>query len=80
MHRVLHIFELLRTIFDALIDDNKERTLVNVACTTKTFLEPALDSLWRQIDDLKIILKLLPADAITRDQLTKLYYVRRCFA
>lgn len=76
MHRALYVCELLRTIFDSLISDNAEKSTLSAACATTIWLEPALDSLWREIDDFKILLKLWPAEALTRDSATGSYYVR----
>ncbi|KAG8928290.1 hypothetical protein FRC01_006173 [Tulasnella sp. 417] len=74
MHRALYVCELLRAIFDSLISDNAEQSTLSAACATTIWLEPALDSLWREIDDFKILLKLWPADALTRDSATGGYY------
>ncbi|KAG8910318.1 hypothetical protein FRC00_008419, partial [Tulasnella sp. 408] len=74
MHRALYVCELLRTIFDSLISDNAEKSTLSAACATTIWLEPALDSLWREIDDFKILLKLWPAEALTRDSATGSYY------
>ncbi|KAG9016044.1 hypothetical protein FRB90_003707 [Tulasnella sp. 427] len=74
MHRALYVCELLRTIFDSLIAHNAERSTLSAALATTIWLEPALDSLWRNLDDFKILLKLWPTDALTRDSATRSYY------
>ncbi|KAG8895078.1 hypothetical protein FRB99_000770 [Tulasnella sp. 403] len=74
MHPALCISEILSVIFDFLLKGGGEGSLVNAACTTSIFLEPALDRLWRNLDDFKILIKVWPLDALARDQVTKLSY------
>lgn len=46
---------------DAVIIDLSRRNLLHIAQTCKAFLEPALDRLWRSLDSLFPLLKILPA-------------------
>jgi hypothetical protein len=65
---------LLRRIFEYFIPDyplyeaqvNKQH-LLWAALTSRTFLEPALDTLWSSMNSLIPLLKLLPAFQLVRD-------------
>lgn len=63
---------ILQRIFDHLIPeyppfDASKQHLLWVALTTRSFLEPALDSLWATMTSLIPLLKLLPAFQLVRD-------------
>jgi hypothetical protein len=68
-HSVLTDPALLRAIFEHLIDAKDERDVVvharsqllRLATCCKAFSEPALDLLWRKMDDLLPLLKILPS-------------------
>jgi hypothetical protein len=54
-HKALQIVEILKLVFDYLDHD---RTLSAVAVACKVFKNPALDILWRDMDDLLPLLAL----------------------
>ena len=54
--RALSVPELVGCIVDAVADD---LTLLQLSITSKTFLELALDKLWREIDNLKPLIDIL---------------------
>jgi hypothetical protein len=63
--------EILLDIFDTVIDDNfngrKSRaTLAALARTCRTFKEPALDTLWKNIDGFEPLISSLPEGVVKR--------------
>ena len=68
MHRALLIQDTVHQILENLSPRNltnpipklTRATLLSVALTCRSFLDPALDSLWYSIDDLEVLFKLLP--------------------
>lgn len=75
MHRALRIPELLYAVFELLIADKCERSTASAATSCRTFFEPAMDVLWKDIDDITVLFKLWPPSALMRDNITKLNYV-----
>ncbi|KAF6753330.1 hypothetical protein DFP72DRAFT_902766 [Ephemerocybe angulata] len=84
MNRCLLIHEILCAICDNLEDSE----LVSAALTTKAFLEPALNSLWRELDSFRPIVSCLPPmddiwvvkegpSSFTGGQPTQILYPRR---
>lgn len=69
MHNCLKISEILTVIIEHAYSDPDSRpviatrTLVALALTCKTFLEPALDRLWHEQQTLVPLVKTLPVDA-----------------
>ncbi|KAI0045274.1 hypothetical protein FA95DRAFT_135586 [Auriscalpium vulgare] len=65
MHRCLQISEILHEVVEYLAADSRHKgTLANLACTSKLFLEPALDALWRDLDDLYPLVDCFPEDVL----------------
>ncbi|KAF8549986.1 hypothetical protein OG21DRAFT_1500086 [Imleria badia] len=61
MHHALEIQEIVSNIFDHFSDDNTAApSLAALAITCRTFKEPALDVLWRTLDDLSALARCLP--------------------
>ena len=63
MHHALEIQEILSNIFDHffLVDDRAATTdLAALARTCRVFKEPALDVLWRILDNLSPLARCLP--------------------
>jgi hypothetical protein len=56
-HKALQIVEISKLVFEYLDHD---RTLSAVAVACKVFKNPALDILWRYMDDLLPLLSILP--------------------
>jgi hypothetical protein len=54
-HRVLAIPELLQTIFSF----GTRASNVSNALVCRSWLEPALDNVWREVDDIYYLLKIL---------------------
>ena len=60
MHRCLEIDEILHRIASHV---EGKVSLVNMALTTHTFYEPAMDWCWYDVD-FRVLLQLLPPDAL----------------
>ena len=62
MHYALEIQEILSNIFDHCRSPYRRITadLLALARTCRAFKEPALDVLWREIDDLSPLVRCLP--------------------
>jgi hypothetical protein len=67
MHPSLEIEEILRCIFEFVYGDPllqpKRRSLANLAITCRTFLRPALETLWFHLPSLGPLIMCLPEDA-----------------
>lgn len=61
MHRCLCISEILREIFEYCALSNLS-PLAHLARTCRLFREPALDILWRELDDVSPLMKCLPSN------------------
>lgn len=57
-HRALSVPEILELIFEQLHDD--ENSLALSARTSKLFLEPALNMLWKRVNDGRAVRYLIP--------------------
>ncbi|KAI0041594.1 hypothetical protein FA95DRAFT_1610876 [Auriscalpium vulgare] len=62
MHRCLRISEILDEILECLLADANKGSLAALACTTKMFLEPALNILWRDLNAFTPLICCLPWD------------------
>lgn len=62
MHHCLTISEILHQIFDYCVEQEPyyEPTLAAASRTCNVFYEPAVDALYRNLQDLTPLLKLLP--------------------
>lgn len=60
MHNCLYISEILQLIFQYASESSKS-PLVALACTCRLFSEPALDLLWREIDNVSPLIKCMPS-------------------
>jgi hypothetical protein len=60
-HRALGIAEVLTLVFEELHMHNKKRSLARSAQACKSFSEPALAILWRNLDSLSPMVKLIPS-------------------
>jgi hypothetical protein len=58
MHRCLNIEEIVLIIFSL----TARRDLAALAATCKTFRNPALETLWSELDDFAPLARCLPAD------------------
>ena len=69
MHPCLQIEEILRCIFEFVYGDRhikchpKRRSLANLAISCRTFLRPALETLWFHLPSLGPLVMCLPEDA-----------------
>ena len=78
MHQCLHIAEIVANVCEQIREvtchdstrpvvmfyqETPRSTLLALALTSKSFLEPALDTLWKFQDSLLPILKTLPSDS-----------------
>ena len=82
-HRCPLIPEIVTHIFKNLLDDSEYSSLCQLARTTKSFTEPALDLLWRSQSSLAPLVCCLPDDAIYKIHYEKDYglivSVSNCF-
>ena len=66
MHRCLRIQEIIHEISESISETPFFRCpklgLARLARTCKTFYEPAMDVLWRDIQDIEVLLKCFPDD------------------
>lgn len=69
--RVFYLPEVLRMLCDEL----NEKDLLSAALTSRTFSEPALDRIWRNIRSLDPIIACLPEDLWIRDEISALLSV-----
>ncbi|TEB33218.1 hypothetical protein FA13DRAFT_1708581 [Coprinellus micaceus] len=58
MDQCLHIPEILR----AICDETTKKTALAVALTSRHFLQPGLDRIWREVDCFEAIIACLPTD------------------
>ncbi|KAF7797714.1 hypothetical protein EIP86_008914 [Pleurotus ostreatoroseus] len=70
MHNCLYISEILQLIFQYASEDNKS-PLVALACTCRLFSEPALDLLWREVDDVSPFIKCMPGHVWAEESFTR---------
>jgi hypothetical protein len=67
MHRALTCHDILVEIFESVAHQAKaRRQLAWIARCCKTLSEPALDVLWKELDDLIPLLEILPAFQLGR--------------
>lgn len=64
MHRALRVDEISQRCFAPLSKSDN----YHLALTTSTFLEPALNELWRDLRDLYALVALLPGDLYRVDR------------
>lgn len=68
MHRSLHIEEVVRLIA-SFCNGKTHQAQLNMALTCRSFYEPAMDALWRDLEqDIEPLLLLLPAYTLQRDE------------
>lgn len=67
MHRCLYVLDILKVLFDFVIEDEKPgsgtNTIVALVYACRTFQDTGLDILWRGIHSLFPLIKCLPTDA-----------------
>ena len=66
MHRCLYISEILQEIFEYSATESLA-PLVHLAGTCRLFYEPALDILWRELDDFGPLIKCMPENTWTEE-------------
>ncbi|KAI0049885.1 hypothetical protein FA95DRAFT_1677212 [Auriscalpium vulgare] len=65
MHRCLQILEIVYQVVQHLAsEDGHASSLAHLALTRKIFLEPALDALWCNLDDLGPLVNCFPGDVL----------------
>ena len=79
MHHALEIQEILSNIFDHRLSPYRRVTadLAALARTCRAFKEPALDLLWRELNDLSPLVLCLPGASCTRRINDKVRYIQR---
>ena len=70
MHVCLRVDEILRLLARELVTSNARATAVALACSCKSFEDPALDALWETQYRLLPLLKSLPGDVWNEDGYT----------
>ncbi|KZT73900.1 hypothetical protein DAEQUDRAFT_808067 [Daedalea quercina L-15889] len=80
MHPCLQVPELLDIIFHWLGDGPSPSagSLASLACTCRSFLEPALDVLWSNLANIGPLIKLLPEDVWSCEDQGTVSIVRIC--
>ena len=63
MHDCLHINEILVEVMGYL---TTTADALNMACTCRTFREPALDKLWDTLEALSLLVQCLPDETLGR--------------
>ena len=66
MHRCLQVPEIVTHFAEHLLTDDRCRKqwLVCMALTCRTFYEPAMDILWRELGDFSPLLRCFPDDVM----------------
>ena len=62
MHACLTVDEIVRFIAWGLVDSRSKATSVALACCSKSFEDPLLDTLWETQNRLRPLLRSLPGD------------------
>jgi hypothetical protein len=70
MHVCLRVDEILRLLARELVASDANATAVALACSCKSFEDPALDALWETQYQLLPLLKSLPGDVWNEDGYT----------
>ena len=70
MHTCLQVDEILRLLAWELVGSEAKATAVALACSCKSFEDPALDTLWKIQERLPPLLESLPRDVWGDDTCT----------
>ena len=66
MHTCLQVADIVEHFVEHLCVEGRYRKgwLIHMALTCRTFYEPAMDILWRELDDFLLLLKCFPDDVM----------------